>query len=136
MPWLQNHINHSIYSSWRLLTWAPVDLQDKLSNSNLDSWFILPINGSPISWTRDRYSSDIDQALVNSSMVNIWSCLSKGWWTIFGIILSIKEKVVFRWRLFPPLTNFFFFFFAYVHCFYIIVFISLFLYVSTKISTY
>jgi len=45
------------------------DLQDKLSNSNLDNWFILPINGSPISWTRGSYSSDIDHALVNSSML-------------------------------------------------------------------
>jgi hypothetical protein len=43
------------------------DLQDKLTNSNFDNWFILPINGSPISWTRDRYSSDIDHVLVNSS---------------------------------------------------------------------
>jgi len=40
-------------------------LQDKLTNSNLGNWFILPINGSPISWTRDRYSSDIDHVLVN-----------------------------------------------------------------------
>jgi len=31
------------------------DLQDKLSNSNLDNWFILPINGSPISWTRGSF---------------------------------------------------------------------------------
>jgi len=45
------------------------DLQDKLSNSNLDIWFILPINSSSISWTRDSYSSDIDHALVNSSML-------------------------------------------------------------------
>jgi hypothetical protein len=45
------------------------DLQDKLSNnSNLDNWFILPINGSLVSWTRGRYSSDIDHTLVNSSM--------------------------------------------------------------------
>jgi len=34
------------------------DLQDKLFNSNLDNWFILPINGSPILWTRGRYSPD------------------------------------------------------------------------------
>jgi len=45
------------------------DLQDKLSNSNLDKWFIPPINGSPISWKRGSYSSDIDHALVNSSML-------------------------------------------------------------------
>jgi len=45
------------------------DLQDKLSNSNLDNWFILTINGSPISWTRGSYSSDNDHALVNSSML-------------------------------------------------------------------
>ena len=45
------------------------DLQDKLSNSNLDNWIILPINGSPISWTRGRYSSDIVHALVNSIQV-------------------------------------------------------------------
>ena len=32
--------------------------------------FILPINGSPISWTRGLYSSDIDHALVNSSMLD------------------------------------------------------------------
>ena len=31
---------------------------------------ILLINGSPISWTRGRYSSDIDHALVNSSMLD------------------------------------------------------------------
>jgi hypothetical protein len=42
------------------------DLQDKLTIRNLGNWFILPINGSPISWTRGRYSSDIDHALVNS----------------------------------------------------------------------
>jgi len=46
------------------------DLQDKLSNSNLDNWFILLINDSPISWTRGRYSSGIDHALVNSSMLD------------------------------------------------------------------
>ena len=51
------------------LTWVP-DLQDKLCNSNLDNWFIPPINGSTISWTRGRYSSDIDNALVNSSMLD------------------------------------------------------------------
>jgi len=43
------------------------DLQDKLSNSNLDNWFNLQINGSLISWTRGSYSSDIDHAFVNSS---------------------------------------------------------------------
>jgi len=46
------------------------DLQDKLSNCNLDNWFILPFNGSPISWSRGRYSSDIDHVLVNSSMLD------------------------------------------------------------------
>ena len=50
------------------------DLQDKLSNSNLDNWFILTINGSSISWTRGSYSSDIDHALVNSSMLDKISC--------------------------------------------------------------
>ena len=50
------------------------DLQDKLSNSNLDNWFILLINDSPISWTRGRYSSGIDHALVNSSMLDKISC--------------------------------------------------------------
>ena len=50
------------------LTWVLL-LQDKLSNSNLDNWFILPINGSLISWTRGRYLSDIDHALVNSNML-------------------------------------------------------------------
>jgi len=44
------------------------DLHDKLINSNLGNWFILPINDSAISWIRDRYSSDIEHALVNSSM--------------------------------------------------------------------
>ena len=47
-----------------------IQLQDKLSNSNLDNWFILPINVSPISWTRCKYSSDIDYALVNSSVLD------------------------------------------------------------------
>jgi len=46
------------------------DFQDKLTNSNLDKWFILPTNCSPISRTRGRYSSDIDHALVNSSMLD------------------------------------------------------------------
>ena len=45
------------------------DLQDILSNSNLDNWFILPINSSTFSWTRGSYSSDIDHALVNLSML-------------------------------------------------------------------
>ena len=52
---------------------STTDLQDKLRDSNLDNWFILPINGSPISWTRGRYSSDIDHALVNSSILDILS---------------------------------------------------------------
>ena len=46
------------------------DLQDKLTNSNLGNWFILRINDSYISWTRGRYSSDIDYALVNSSTLD------------------------------------------------------------------
>jgi len=46
------------------------DLQDKLTNSNLDNWFIFPINGSPISWTRGRYSSYTNHELVNSSMLD------------------------------------------------------------------
>jgi len=54
------------------------DLQDKLSNSNLENWFILPIEPSigriPISWIRGSYSSDIDHALVNSSMLDKISC--------------------------------------------------------------
>jgi len=39
---------------------STADLQDKLTDSNLGNWFILTINGSPISWTRGRYSSNID----------------------------------------------------------------------------
>ena len=38
------------------------------------NWFILSINGSPISWTRGRYSSDIDHVLVNSIMLDKISC--------------------------------------------------------------
>ena len=51
--WLQNHTNHPsiLLGDFNMST---SDLQDKLSNSNLDDWFILPINGSPISWTRLR----------------------------------------------------------------------------------
>jgi len=49
---------------------STADLQDKLTNRNLSNWFILPINESPISWTRGRYSSDIDHALVNSNMLD------------------------------------------------------------------
>jgi len=66
--WLQNHTNHPsiLLGDFNMST---SDLQDKLSNSNLDNWFILPINGSPISWTRGSFSSDIDHALVNSSML-------------------------------------------------------------------
>jgi len=64
--WLQNHTNHPsiLLGDFNIST---SDLQDKLSNSNLDNWFIPPINGSPISWKRGSYSSDIDHALVNSS---------------------------------------------------------------------
>ena len=67
--WLQNHTNHPsiLLGDFNIST---SELQDKLSNSNLDNWFILPINGSPISWTRGRYSSDIDHTLVNSSILN------------------------------------------------------------------
>jgi len=46
------------------------DIQDKLFNSNLNNRFILTINGSPISWTSGRYSSDIDHAFVNLSMLD------------------------------------------------------------------
>ena len=63
------------------------DLQDKLSNSNLDNWFILPINGSPISWTRGSYSSDIDHALVNSSMLDKIS-------SAYFVSLKILTKIV------------------------------------------
>jgi hypothetical protein len=49
---------------------STADLHDKLTNSNLDNWFILPINGSLITWTRGRYSSDIDNALINSSILD------------------------------------------------------------------
>jgi len=54
---LQNHTKHPsiLLGDFNMST---ADLQDKLINSNLDSWFI-PINGSPILWTRGRYSSDI-----------------------------------------------------------------------------
>jgi len=67
--WLQNHMNHLsiLLGDFNMST---SDLQDKLSNSNLDNWLILPINGSPISWTRGRFSLDIDHALVNSSMLD------------------------------------------------------------------
>ena len=41
---------------------SPVDLQDKLTNSNLGNWSILSIKGSPISWNRSRYSSYIDHS--------------------------------------------------------------------------
>jgi len=46
--WLQNHTNHLsiLLGDFNMST---SDLQDKLSISNLDNWFILPINGSPIS---------------------------------------------------------------------------------------
>jgi hypothetical protein len=67
--WLHNHTNHPsiLLGDFNMST---SDLQDKLSNSNFDNWFILPINGSPISWTRGRYSPDIDHALVNSRMLD------------------------------------------------------------------
>ena len=63
------------------------DLQDKLSNSNLDNWFILLINDSPISWTRGRYSSGIDHALVNSSMLDKIS-------SAYFVSLKILTKIV------------------------------------------
>jgi len=47
------------------------DLLDKLTNSNLGNWFFFLINGSPILWTKSRNSSDIDNTLVNLSMLNI-----------------------------------------------------------------
>ena len=62
------------------------DLQDKLTNSNLGNWFILPINGSPISLTRGRYSPDIEHVLVNLSMLDK---ISK---RIFIIYLIIKQQ--------------------------------------------
>jgi len=67
--WLQNHTDHPsiLLGDFNMST---TDLQDKLSNSNIDNWFILPINGTPISWTRGRYSPELDHALVNSSMLN------------------------------------------------------------------
>jgi len=67
--WLQNHTNHPsiLLGDFNMST---ADLQDKLTNSNLGNWFVLPINGSPISWTRGRYSSDIDHAVVNSCMLD------------------------------------------------------------------
>jgi len=54
---------------------STVDLQDQLIDNNLNNWFFLLMNGSPISWTRGRYSSEIDQfmRLVNSNMLDIVS---------------------------------------------------------------
>ena len=68
------------------------DLQDKLSNSNLDNWFILPINGSPISWTRGSYSSDIDHALVNSSML---VKISSAYFVDYPFVFDHKPLVVY-----------------------------------------
>ena len=84
--WLQNHTNHPciLLGDFNMST---SDLQDKLSNSNLDNWFILPINGSPISWTRGSYSSDIDHALVNSSMLDKIS-------SAYFVSLKILTKIV------------------------------------------
>ena len=71
--WLQNHTNHPsiLLGDFNMST---ADLQGKLSDSNLGNWFILPINGSSISWNRGRFSSDIDHALVNASMLEKISC--------------------------------------------------------------
>jgi hypothetical protein len=68
------------------------DLQDKLTNNNLDNWFILPINDSPISWTKGRYSSDIDNVLVNSSML---SKISSAYFIDFSSVSDHKPLVVY-----------------------------------------
>jgi len=68
------------------------DLQDKLSNSDLDNWFILPINGSPISWIRGRYSSYIDHALVNSSILNK---ISSAYFVDYPSVSDHKHLVVY-----------------------------------------
>jgi len=49
---------------------STADLQDKLAICNPSKLYTLLITGSPISWTRVWYSSDIDLALVNSSMLD------------------------------------------------------------------
>jgi len=46
---------------------STADLQDKLTNSNLGNWFILPINSSPISRTR---GIDIHQILIHQIVYN------------------------------------------------------------------
>ena len=43
--WLQNHTNHPSVLL-RDFIMSTAELQDKLTNSNLGNWFILPINGS------------------------------------------------------------------------------------------
>jgi len=65
---LQNHMNHPsiLLGDFNMST---ADLQDKLTDNYIDNWFIFPSNGSPISWTWSRYLSDIDHAIVNSSML-------------------------------------------------------------------
>ena len=89
--WLPNHTSHlSIFlGDFNIST---CDLHIKLTIGNLGNWFILPINGSPISWTRGRYSSDIDHALVNSSMLDK---ISSAYFVDFPSVLDHKPLVVY-----------------------------------------
>jgi len=68
------------------------DLQVKLTDSNLGNWFILPINVSLISWTRGRYSSNIDHALVNSSMLDK---ISSAYFIDYPSISDYKPLIVY-----------------------------------------
>ena len=84
--WLQNHINHLsiLLGDFNM---SPADLQDKLTDNNLGNQFVLPINGSLISWTRIFYSSDIDHMLVILSMLDkISSAYFVDYPSIFGEI--------------------------------------------------
>jgi len=68
------------------------DLHVKLTYSNLDNWFTLPINGSPISWTRGKYLSDINHELVNSSILNK---ISSAYFVNYPSVYDHKPLVVY-----------------------------------------
>jgi len=85
------------------LTWAP--LIDKINYLivTLITGLFFPINGSPISWTRGSYSSDINHALVNSSML---VKISSAYFVDYPSISDHKPLMIYCKKKLPQMNHF------------------------------